>query len=321
MAGGELRPIIIKRIEEAGHGHHGGAWKVAYADFVTAMMAFFLMLWLLSSASDDTLKGLAEYFSEAQENKGTPGGVGGLLNGIDMSQVMEIDVPSSPFTIEQSLPMIDHVPEDLDVFELDLVGGDTGDQGDQKGGGAANAELLTDAELLEEQERREREQFEVAKNAILRELRGSAELKELAEHLMIEETPEGLRIQILDRDENAMFPLGSDAMYENTQKLLGIVADAIDELPNKISIRGHTDSKPFRRGANYDNWRLSSDRANATREQMLRSGIPADRITEVVGKADSEHLFADDPLDPRNRRISIVLMKDELAPFDDGEQP
>ena len=293
------RPIVIKRVVEEGHhGHHGGAWKVAYADFVTAMMAFFLMLWLLSTSSEDTLKGLAEYFTDASANEGTPGGVGGVLNGISVLPARPIfDQPSSsPAAAQRALPAMEIDPENLDSEELQPV---------------RRAEPELDGPEVR-RGRQEQARFDTAREAILDAVEQSPELGAFADSLVIEETVEGLRVQLLDRENLAMFPTGSDRMLPHTERLLRVVTRAILPLPNRVSIRGHTDARPFAAGV-YDNWRLSSDRANATRLAMLAAGLPAGRIADVVGKADAEHLFPADPFDARNRRISIVLLRDAPA--------
>ncbi len=299
MAKNPNRPVIIKRVVEDGHhGHHGGAWKVAYADFVTAMMAFFLMLWLLSTSSEDTLKGLAEYFTDASANEGTPGGVGGVLNGISVLPARPIfDQPSSsPAAAQRALPAMAVDPEHLDSEDYQPARSASPHEGDDVDPGA-------------QWERREQARFETAREAIFRELERTPDLGALADSLVVESTPEGLRIQMLDRENQPMFPLGTDRLLPQTQALLRVVTQAILPLPNRVSIRGHTDSRPFA-GRGYDNWRLSTDRANATRLAMLDAGLPPQRVADVIGKGDSEHLFPADPQDPRNRRISIVLLND-----------
>jgi chemotaxis protein MotB len=293
----EPRPIIIRRPVVAGaHGHHGGAWKVAYADFVTAMMAFFLLLWLISSASEDTLKGLAEFFSNATVNIGPPGGVGGVLDGMTVMPSSVPPLPSSPFDRPPELPTR---PEDEDALEAGIPSGD-----------AAAAEA-TAAPV--DAGPREREGFDQAKAAILAALQLDPGLRGLKDSLLIEDTPEGLRVQILDRDRLPMFPVGSDAMYPHTRRLLEVVTKAIADLPNRLSLRGHTDSLPYAAGTGTDNWRLSADRANATRLAMTAAGLDHRRVAEVVGKADAEPLIVDQPADPRNRRISIVLLREPDA--------
>ncbi len=298
MAGNDQPIVIRKVIEEGGHGHHGGAWKVAYADFVTAMMAFFLLLWLISSANKATLEGLSRYFSESDLNVGTPGGSGGLLDGITVTPDRSVSqAPISPFDMSMTVPTTDS--EKPPSFELDLGRAE---------GAAEDGEGEEDPLLAAERARRERLGFERAKEAILNTITATPELEKYKDQLVIDETPEGLRIQLIDREHSAMFPAGGARMYPHTRKLLRLVAQAIEGLPNKISIRGHTDATPFTAGSGYDNWKLSTDRANATREELVRLGLAPQRIAEVVGKADTEPFITEDPRDPRNRRISIVLL-------------
>ncbi|MFO1038470.1 MAG: flagellar motor protein MotB [Geminicoccaceae bacterium] len=277
------RPVMIKRLEEVGgHAHHGGAWKVAYADFVTAMMAFFLLLWLISSASEDTLKGLSDYFSDAKVNSVPPGGAYGLLEGMSATPNFMPSTPVSPFT------------------PAPVAGNPS----------APGTEVDAPDEAVEEGRTiREATDFESARASLLDAIRESPELKGLADSVVVDEGAEGLRIQLLDQADNAMFPLGSDVMYAHTEELLGLVAKAVEHLPNRIVIRGHTDALTFAPGAGSDNWQLSAERANATRRVLEAKGIPERRIAEVVGRADADPLLAAAPTDPRNRRISIVLLR------------
>ena len=298
-------PIFIRKvIEEGGHGHHGGAWKVAYADFVTAMMAFFLMLWLLATADQAKLKGLAEYFSEASALQGTPGGAGGLLDGITIAaDEMSVAMPPSPFAAAVP-PLAATPPEvDPDAFTLDLAA-----EALRADSPEPLSELAADAVEVARQ-RREQAGFDTAKAAILNALAEAPELAAFAEHLLIDDTPEGLRIQIIDRDRSAMFSTASAELYPTARQLIRLVAQSIEALPNQLSIRGHTDSRPFASGARYDNWRLSSDRANATREALVEAGVAPGRIADVIGKADAEPLIDADQADPRNRRISLVVLR------------
>ena len=301
-------PIIIRKVvEEGGHGHHGGAWKVAYADFVTAMMAFFLMLWLLATADQQQLKGLAEYFSEATANSGKPGGAGGMLDGITIAtDDMSIQLPMSPFA--PAVPPLIATPRELDpdAFSLDLAA---------EYSRAAGAELdlrgeLADEAFEAERQRREQAAFDATKEAILNALSRTPELARFNDSLLIDDTPEGLRIQLVDRDRTAMFPTASAELYPGARQLMELVARSIETLPNRLSIRGHTDARPFAAGSGYDNWRLSSDRANATREALVAAGVSPRRIANVIGKADSEPLVPADPMDARNRRISLVMLRD-----------
>jgi len=297
------RPLIVKKVVDGrGHGHHGGAWKVAYADFVTAMMAFFLLLWLLSTSSEETLKGLAEYFSESIAQVGPPGGVGGTLQGLT---VVPDTVPRAPASLLDLQPTAAVSRTDRpDLQEIEVGSARSiGPSGDD------------DPQALEEAlRRRDAERFESAKRAIEAALSSAPEeLRRLKDSLVFDQTPEGLRIQIVDREQYAMFPLGSDVMYPQTRRLLALVAQAVRGMPNRISIRGHTDARPFAQHAGYDNWRLSSDRANATRLALIEAGLDPGRIAEVVGRADAEPLVPADPNDPRNRRISLVLLHERPA--------
>ncbi len=299
------RPIVVKKvIEEGGHGHHGGAWKVAYADFVTAMMAFFLLLWLLATASEDTLKGLAEFFSDAQVNRGEPGGVGGILDGITVTP-MEPIVPetTTPFSFQVAVPMVEEEREGEPTLELTFA------DGGAEEGGSGDAEGVSDAAFEAELARREREAFEEVKRALEQAVAEDPELRAFSDNLRIQQTPEGLEIEIVDRRGEAMFPSGSARMYPHMREILRAVVETVRRLPNRIRVTGHTDARPFRRRG-YDNWRLSVDRALATREALVELGLPEGRIVEVSGKAATDPLVPDNPYDPRNRRISILLLRE-----------
>jgi chemotaxis protein MotB len=298
--GREPRPIVIRRVQvSGGHGHHGGAWKVAYADFVTAMMAFFLLLWLISSASEETKKGLADFFSNATVNIGSPGGVGGVLDGMTVTPSSVPPLPASPFDPQPALPTTARDAE----AAIGLPEGDTADR-------LAASPVADEQPTATDSAGGERTRFDQARAAILSALHTSPELRRFKESLLIDETAEGLRIQILDREQVSMFPVGSDVMYPHTRKLLQAVAQAIGGLPNRVSVRGHTDALPFAAGAAYDNWHLSADRANATRRVMTEVGLEPERVAEVVGKGDAEPLVAGRADDPRNRRISVVLLRE-----------
>ena len=173
---------------------------------------------------------------------------------------------------------------------------------------------LSDDAFEAEREPRELELFEQAEEAMEEAIEASPELRQYRENLMVERTPEGLRVQILDQDRSPMFPLGSDRMYPHMRKLLTVVVEAIRDLPNRVSIRGHTDALPFAADAGYDNWRLSSDRANVTRRAMVELGLQPGRVADVTGKGDSGELIADDAKDPCNRRISLLLHQPPAEP-------
>lgn len=276
------QPIIIKNIKKGG-GHHGGAWKVAYADFVTAMMAFFLLLWLLNVTTEDQKNAISNYFDPTHPKvSDTASGAGGVLGGISMSPkgAMTSSVqPITPAAMVRRKPSHDS-PE----------------------------EKAKEAKRQEEQQR-----FDRTAERLRQAIQDAPELAELARNLIVDMTPEGLRIQIVDQEGRPMFPSGSAQPFEVTQRLLREITNVVDDMPNDISIRGHTDAIPYGPGATYTNWELSSDRANASRRVMLESGLEASRLNNVVGKAATEPLIEDDPRDARNRRISIILLKEELT--------
>jgi len=300
----ELQPIIIKKIKKGGGGHHGGAWKVAYADFVTAMMAFFLMLWLLNMSTKEQLTAIGNYFDPSHPSiSDTESGAGGLMGGLSVSTEGAMATEVQTLTEEQP----------------------TGVAGDQEETTDTTQENIK--KQLEEQLRaEENERFEKAKEELEKKIAENPELAALAENLMIDITPEGLRIQIIDQDGKPMFASGSPTMYGYTKSLIKAVADVINIMPNNVSVRGHTDAHPYGAGAKYTNWELSADRANSCRRTLLHNGVPVERLSDVMGKADRELLIADDPFDARNRRITIILLRESIekalqrGAFGKGEQ-
>jgi chemotaxis protein MotB len=312
--------VIIKKIKKGGGGgHHGGAWKVAYADFVTAMMAFFLLLWLLNATTEEQKKGIAEYFSpvttftpdSVSEN---PSGAGGVMGGRSMISEGAMQNDTSPIGITVALP---GSKEDSDS-QTEMP--DDGTKDSQR---LAEAEEESAAEAVDRAEvdrlarELEEERFAQAEAELRQALESVPDLSDFAKNLVIDQTPEGLRIQIIDQEGRSMFPSGSADMLPHTQRLLALVAEAVKNLDNPIAIKGHTDSKPYSGKTNYSNWELSTDRANATRRGLLAAGLPATRIASVVGRADQEHFVPDEPTSPRNRRVSVVLLRqasDSAAP-------
>ena len=309
MAANEAPVIIIKRVKKVQHGGgHGGAWKVAYADFVTAMMAFFLLLWLLNVTTDEQRRGLADYFTPASVSRSTSGS-GGVMGGQSMAlegarrtENMRVGVPK---------PMSSTDDENQEISEDE-------DQ-DPSRAGAGNAEQ-TDKELTEEElnellAEREEKMFAAAEKALRDAIATTPELSRLADSLVIDQTDEGLRIQIIDQERFTMFPLGSSEMYGHTKKMLEQVAKVIVNLPNKVAVTGHTDATPYTKSSGYSNWELSTDRALASRRVLVEYGLGAGRITRVVGKAAGELLVPEDPTSPRNRRISMVLLREARLPL------
>ncbi|CAK0751831.1 chemotaxis protein MotB [uncultured Gammaproteobacteria bacterium] len=377
--GGGLAPIIVIKKKKAGHAAaHGGAWKVAYADFVTAMMAFFLLLWLLNVVTSDQKKGIADYFAPAAVSR-SQSGSGGAMGGRSISQPGAMLAPASEHgsTSPSSLtPGFSAGEDDTDETadpsfpkpqpgetredyrqRLDKLARDEGIDGQksdeslrkfgervgvavaahpkprndenndsfqrrieqiaqqlglpsQKPGEALQnfAERVAQAAAQMIQGQQDAQQFLEAASSIRQAIQSVPELQELAKSLMVDQTPEGLRIQIVDQERLSMFPAGSNQMFPQTSELMRLVAKAIGTLPNKLSISGHTDSTPFNR-VGRDNWDLSTERANASRRALIAGGIDESRIATVVGKADREPFDAKDPNSARNRRIGIVLLR------------
>lgn len=308
--------IIIKRVKKGGHGGgHGGAWKIAYADFVTAMMAFFLLLWLLSSASQEQLEGIADYFTPTVATL-SKSGSGKILGGTTVAaEGSQEDTLGRP-TVVMDLP-----PPRAGK------GGDSMKDAPAEGEGqdsSADEPSETDAEAEAEAARKkaEEEQFQKAADELQEAMETLPEFQQLAESLIIDNTPEGLRIQIADQDGLAMFPSGSAIMYEHTERVLGLVSKVIIAMPQEISITGHTDSVPFTsRGQEYTNWELSADRANSARRLLLSTGIPEPRLSHVVGKAATDPLLVDDPTHSRNRRLSIIMLRGTGVQVDANTPP
>lgn len=291
--------IIIRKKKGGGGGHHGGAWKVAYADFVTAMMAFFLLLWLLNATTTEQKLGISNYFDPSGAVKNQGGG-DGVLGG-------QSPAPSGAAR-SMSAPIAMMVP-----LATKPSAGDS-EESDDPNLKRRTGKEVTEEELLEAQSKKEQSEFEKAEAVLRQALQSMPELKELADSVKIDQTPEGLRIQLIDQDKLSMFPKGGSRLEENARKLLGQVSNAIRGLPNKLSLSGHTDSVPYQTVTGYTNWELSADRANASRKALIEAGIQPDRIAQVVGKADRDHLFPNEPNSPQNRRISIVLQRTTPIP-------
>lgn len=291
MSGGG--PHRKRNARRHGGGHHGGAWKVAYADFVTAMMAFFLLLWLLNAVSQEQLEGISDYFSPINKHTTTSGG-GGLLAG---------NVVAAKGVFQRRDPSDAHRPYRDDGQD------DDADAAQHNGPDPAEAEPPEHASPRPRPAASDRAQFAEVEAAIRQGLESNPELKTLAKSLIIEETPEGLRIQIVDQDGLPMFPSGEAVMYQYTRKILELVANAIRTMPQRIEVAGHTDARPFANPSGYGNWELSSDRANAARRALVEMGLAEARIDKVVGRAATAPLFPDAPEAPGNRRLSITLLR------------
>jgi chemotaxis protein MotB len=268
------QPIIIKRRKVVkAAGHHGGAWKVAYADFVTAMMAFFLLMWLLNATTEEQRKGLADYFNPTIPISRISGGGSDALNG------------SSIFT-EETLARMGTGASHERTVESSAAGKDASEK--------------TAAEAAEEKA--------IAEN--LQSLKESLGEKshQLSEHLMIKMSPEGIVLELVDSESTPLFPVGRSQPSELLVELLDTVSETFGTFDNDIKIVGHTDNRRYRNDAMYDNWNLSADRANTARRLLMRSGVSRDRIREVSGKADTDPLIKEDPSAAQNRRISITIL-------------
>jgi chemotaxis protein MotB len=288
------RPIIIKKIKRAvSGGHHGGAWKVAYADFVTAMMAFFLLMWLINTTSPEQRRGIAEFFAPASVSR-VSSGAGGLLSGTSFAEDGVRDGHSAPVT-----------PASQPQYTSNATVGEGGEVENAAGAEASPDESsLARARLL-----RENADFARAEVAIRQALQDMPDIAELSRNVIFEQTPEGFKIQIVDQEGRSMFSPGDAQLNERARRLIGAVANVISQLPNRLTIAGHTDgTSPGRRYVS--NFELSAERANSARRVLAANGVPAGRIYEVSGRADSEPLFADDPTLPGNRRITITLLRE-----------
>lgn len=325
--------VIVRKFDIVEGGHHGGAWKVAYADFVTAMMAFFLLMWLLNATTEDQRKGLADYFSpnnvlsHASSGVGDPFGGrtafdhGALVSDSGVAQVIEGKKPPVEETEEGDTPLFSNPrktrtadpanpqadPAKLDPAKLDPGGaaGQTPDKTEMRD--------PTQAEIAAEKERQEKAAFEKAAEEIKAAVRQDPSLAELAKQLAIDMTPEGLRIQIMDEVKLPMFATGSAAPNDRARELLKKVVPILRQLTQGISIAGHTDAAPFA-GSGKTNWELSSERANAVRRLMTDTGLAESRVRTVTGHADRDPLLPADPLAAANRRIAILVLREAGKP-------
>ena len=279
MSDDSQRPIIVKRIKKSAHGHHGGAWKSAYADFVTAMMAFFLLMWLLGSTAKGDLEGISEYFK-------TPLKVamqGGSGSG-DSSSVIKGGGKDLTRTDGQ-------VQKTMDPLEKKTVNLQ-----------AAKAEFA----------KQELKKLQGLKEKIEKAIETNPILKQFKNQILIDLTAEGLRIQIVDEKNRPMFDLGGDHMKSYTVQILQEIGIMLNEVPNRISLSGHTDAMPYSSGEKgYSNWELSTDRANSSRRELVAGGMEENKMLRVVGLSSAVMLDDKDPNNPINRRISLIVLNKE----------
>ena len=284
----EARPIVVKRIKMVAGGHHGGAWKIAYADFVTAMMAFFLLMWLLGSTTKGDLKGIADYFATplkvALEGGSGSGDSSSIIKGggkdltRDSGQVSKASNPKIKKTID-----LKEAKADLEHMDL--------------------------------------ERLKLLKSQIEHAIDANPVLKQFKKQMLLDITTEGLRIQIVDEQNRPMFASARAELEPYTKDILHAIGQMLNNVPNRISLTGHTDATPYANGGtSYSNWELSSDRANAARRELIAGGMDEGKVLRVVGMASAIPLDKSNPYDPVNRRISIIVLnkKTEDAIVRDG---
>lgn len=273
------RPIVIKRIKKVAGGHHGGAWKIAYADFVTAMMAFFLLMWLLGSASQGDLEGISEYFR-------TPLKVA-MFGGSSVGDTSSV-IKGGGTDLTRSSGQVKKGETEAEKKILDLK--------------AAQAE----------RERMELLRLNQLKVKIEAAIDANSILKRFKNQLLLDITTEGLRIQIVDEQNRPMFASGRAELQSYTKAILHEIGKTLNDVPNKISLSGHTDATPFPSGdKGYSNWELSADRANASRRELITGGMDANKVLRVVGLSSAVLFDKEDPFNPINRRISIIVMNEK----------
>jgi chemotaxis protein MotB len=272
----KLQPIIVKKIKKGGHGHHGGAWKIAYADFVTAMMAFFLLMWLLGSTTEGDRKGIQDYFN----NPVKISMLGGAGSG-DSSSVVKGG------------------GKDLTRTEGQVKAGQV----------EAERKNYTLHALKAQQAAAERSRLEALRSRVEEMLALSPKLAEFKSQIRLDMTADGLRIQIVDDQARPMFASGSSIVQPYMRELLHAIGEVLAEVPNKLTLEGHTDAAPFGAGAaGYSNWELSADRANASRRELIAGGLADAQVLRVQGLAASMLFDREQPLNPINRRISLIVM-------------
>ena len=284
------RPLFIKKIPPPPPPAHGGAWKVAYADFVTAMMAFFLLLWLLNATSQDQKIGISNYFEPTGVIQGSSGS-GGVFGGISMADQVVEEVPGE--THER------------------LVGTDTELQNELDKQSKQSETHNQPKSATPSKSKLEEERFENAKRVFRQALFDLPNLSPLKDSIKVKTTDEGLQIQLLDQTGKPLFEPNSDKLTPLAKKLLLLATKIIKTVPSPITIAGHTDSQPLKGNSNKTNWDLSVDRANSARRQLTQYGVPEKQVESVIGLADKVPLLIKDPNNRQNRRISIVLLREK----------
>ena len=286
-------PFIIKKIKKTAHAHHGGAWKIAYADFVTAMMAFFLLLWLISMTTPEQKKGIADYFAPPNVSE-TTSGSGGVLGGTAFDNE---DAKMSGSNTEA---------KSLTAPKNDQPGPQVAVRSEQKGE-KGTEQSDSQATPIRDQNNINQE-FHSAAASIRQAWQAMPELTPVEDNLLVQETPQGLDIQIMDQQGRRMFPEGSKYPFEETRKAISAIAPLLDKLSNQIVISGHVASGGTFDDPQYGPWELSMDRANAVRQILGEFGLTDDHISSVTGRATSDPFFPNDPYLPGNERVDIKVL-------------
>jgi len=294
-----LAPIIVKKIAAGHGGAHGGAWKIALADMMTAMMAFFLLMWILGATNDSQRKSVADYFkptSHSQVTMGALAGSNGILGGRSI-----IDPDGFPYTAKQTAAMERLTPRS--------EGGPTENDPSPNTENArdSDAKAQNQAQGQGGDQSSDKANFDQLEKELKEQLAANPALDQVKNQVQFVRDKEGLRIEVIDKADFSMFPLGTTKLQPKAQALLGEIAKSLDAMPNKISVRGHTDSVGFANKEGKNNWSLSADRAETTRAALEKNGIKADRFVQIEGVADTVPYNTNDPKDPRNRRISITV--------------
>ena len=287
--GAAPQPIIVKK-KKHGHGHHGGSWKVALADFMTAMMAFFLLMWLLGSTSQNEQQAIAGYF----QDPGSEYVVG--EGGADLGLITQ-DQPLQQSQSDQ--------PENEDASDKEGYKDNTKPE---------TAENVPEDELKKQLEKREQEQLDELKKKLEQEINAlDSVFQQIKDQILIDFTALGLRIQIVDKDQRPMFDVVSANLKSYSVDVLHALAPILDKVQNKISVTGHTDATPYGANATYTNWELSADRANAARRALLEGSYPESKVATVQGMGSAAPYLIDQPTEPINRRIAIIVLKKAVA--------
>ena len=278
--GKKLQPIIIKRVKKTAHAAHGGAWKIAYADFVTAMMAFFLLMWLLGSTAKGELMGIASYFNSPLQVAMSGGTGAGNSSSV---------VPGGGQDLTRSTGQVSKVNAE-----------------------SPQSRKVTDEALRQEVARQDARRMQSLRTKIEILIRDSPKLSEYRAQIKLEVTPDGLQVQIVDDQSRPMFDTGSAIVKPYMRDILHEIGASLGGIENRLMIAGHTDAAPYGNGTRgYSNWELSSDRANASRRELVSAGMPDDKLVRVIGLAASDLLDSANPMAPVNRRISITVLTRE----------